>query len=83
MKKVLVTVLLTCLMTATFAQQRGGGMFEKGETPETQSEESSTPMIPRLGQNRDQTAPLGSGLLLIGFGAAYALLRKDKKEGKA
>ena len=73
--------MLTIMMTSAFAQERGGGLFGKGATRTNDSDESYGPMIPKLGENKDQTeVPLGSGLLLIGFGTAYALMRKDKKD---
>ena len=38
------------------------------------------PGLPGHGQNTNQNAPLGSGaLLLIGFGAAYAMKKRSKK----
>ena len=85
MKKLALTIAIVLGMGMVLCAQEqpaGGGIFGKGETRETNYREGgdNTPMIPQLGQNKDQTAPLGSGLLLIGFGAAYALLRKKKED---
>ena len=83
MKQIALTfaILLTFGMTTAFAQETGGGMFEKGPTRgEEPRGGDATPMIPKLGQTNDQASPLEGGLLLIGFGAAYALLHKRKKD---
>ena len=66
----------------TFAQ--GGGLFGKGETrsgtgDETRGGALGIGLPDDHGGNGDVGAPLGSGaLLLIGFGAAYAM--KKRKE---
>ena len=63
--------------------QPQGGLFGRGATPDYANGENGTgaPMLPGHGQNTNQdAAPLGSGaLLLIGFGAAYAMSKKNKK----
>lgn len=86
MKKVILTVCLFLGMTmGAFAQQDGGGLFGKGTTPQNDfgnRDAGNGPMLPAHGQNTNQpaNAPLGSGaLLLIGFGAAYALAKKKEK----
>ena len=68
--------------------RQGGGLFGYGAV----SDESSygaggidrdgglLPLLPNHNAEGDQDAPLGSGaLLLVGFGAAYALTKKNKK----
>ena len=41
---------------------------------------SDLPLLPNHGEDDNQDAPLGGGaLLLIGFGAAYALKKKSRK----
>ena len=50
-----------------------GGLFEKLRT-------NYSPDLPNHGQTGNQDAPLtGGALLLIGFGAAYALKKRSKK----
>ena len=87
MKKLALTFAIVLGMGMALSAQEqpaGGGLFGKGGTRDGASfrDESLTPMIPQLGKTDDQYAPLGSSLLLIGFGAAYAMLHKDKKERK-
>ena len=86
MKKasIIITILLG-LTFSSFAQE--GGMFGYGETRNVGlggsrgSNESLVEMPSGHGLTDDASAPLGSGvLMLIGFGAAYAL--KKKKEEK-
>lgn len=87
MKKVLLT--LTCILgisIGTFAQ--GGGLFGRGDTPNysysyrDDSGNNTGLLLPDdHGTTKDYDAPLGSGaLLLIGFGAAYALKRQQNKK---
>ena len=81
MKKSLITiVILLGLSLGAYAQ---GGLFGYGSTRESESYNSresngSLLSLPNEhGATNDQTAPLGSGaLLLIGFAAAYAIKRK-------
>ena len=64
-------------------QPNGGGLFGRGETRDADNGGNvSAPLLPGHGQTTNQNAetPLGSGaLLLIGFGAAYALSKRSKK----
>ena len=63
-------------------QSNGGGLFGRGETRDADNGGNvSAPLLPGHGLNTNQdAAPLGSGaLLLIGFGAAYALSKRSKK----
>lgn len=88
MKKTVLTLAIVLGMTiGTFAQE-DGGIFGRGPMPGNELYESTTNssgplMLPQVhGTGADQsgeTAPLGTGaLLLIGFGAAYALKKKNK-----
>lgn len=88
MKKVILTVCLFLGMTmGAFAQQDGGGLFGKGTTPQNDfgnRDAGNGPMLPVHGESTNQPAngdvPLGGGaLLLVGFGAAYALAKKKEK----
>ena len=93
MKKLALTFAIVLGMSiGAFAQ---GGLFQYGNTNQAFSSptwfgttsnwqdnwnRTSNPLLPAHGQNENQTAPLGSGaLLLIGFGAAYALKKKNQK----
>ena len=88
MKKTVFTIaIILGLGLGAFAQ--GGGLFGKG--PDPQSERSNTrengngglinlPGAHNQTSDSDATTPIGGGaLLLIGFGAAYALKKKDEK----
>jgi hypothetical protein len=82
MKKITLTLaLLLSVSLTTFAD--GGGLFRRGDNTEESTgmmnRSPKAPGLPGHGETGDQPAPLGSGaLLLIGFGAAYAL-KKNKK----
>ena len=79
MKKTILTIaILFGMFTGAFAQ---GGLFGMG--PERQSESydyserGGMLSLPSSHGNDQDESPLGSGaLLLIGFGAAYALKKK-------
>ena len=91
MKKLVITIAIILGMTLTASAQyfgdngqpQGGGLFGRGATPENSLNTqggSGTPLLPIHGQGTNQDAPIGSGtLLLIGFGAAYAMTKKSKK----
>lgn len=82
MKKLTLTLaLLLGISLTTFAD--GGGLFQRGNDTEESTgmmnRDVKGPGLPGHGHDDDQPAPLGSGaMLLIGFGAAYAL-KKSKK----
>ena len=84
MKKLALTFAIVLGMTmTTFAQ---GGLFGMGETRSVDNRDGGTlmPIVPtEHGLDGDQNgagAPLGSGLaVLIGFGAAYALKKRNEK----
>ena len=91
MKKIALTIAIVLGMTFGASAQyfdangqpQGGGLFGRGATPDYADGGNGTgaPMLPAHGQSTNQdAAPLGSGaLLLIGFGAAYAMSKKNKK----
>lgn len=87
MKKTILTIaILLGLSVGAFAQ---GGLFGYGAVPDEQYYNAGTRDEPsgsgfllpgEHGLTGDQTAPVGSGaLLLIGFGAAYALKQRKAK----
>ena len=89
MKKTLLTIAIVLGLTlGAVAQKQGGGLFGMGAQRQTEYDdfnrygESNSLLLPNThGETTDQSsAPLGSGaLLLIGFGAAYALRKKNNK----
>ena len=91
MKKLVLTLVVVFGMTISASAQyfdgngqpQGGGLFGRGATPDYADggNETDVPMLPAHGQSTNQdAAPLGSGvLLLIGFGAAYAMSKKNEK----
>lgn len=84
MKKLALTIAIVLgLSMTTFAD--GGGLFQRGNTPENSQENSSLrggmPGIPGHGENTDQPAPLGSGIVLLtALGAAYGFAKKRREE---
>jgi hypothetical protein len=84
MKKIALTIAIVLGITiGAFAQE--GGLFGLGKNREStdlrEGENNNSLLnLPNAhGETNDQGAPLGSGaLLLIGFGAAYALKKRRK-----
>lgn len=92
MKKIALTIAVVLGMTiGASAQQPFGdngnrGLFGRGETRDGAAggDEANAPFLPVHGSTQNEDAdypsPLGSGaLLLVGFGAAYALAKKNRK----
>lgn len=92
MKKLIITIAIVFAVCATsFAQtQKGGGLFQYGAVSDEQyygagyfnnDRTGLSLMLPdQHGTDQDFNAPLGGGaLLLIGFGAAYALKKRNRK----
>ena len=85
MKKTLLTIAIVLGMTlGAVAQKQGGGLFGMGDQRGymTEQEDRGEGLLLGLpgshGSTEDQS-PLGTGaLLLIGFGAAYALKKRQK-----
>ena len=79
MKKLILTIaIILGLGTATFAQT----LFNRdgNDQEEMRDNRGFGPNIPGHGESTNQDAPLtGGALLLIGFGAAYAMTKKRKK----
>ena len=91
MKKLALTIAIVFgLGMGLYAQ---GGLFQYGAVSDEEyygagyydanNNFRTGPLFPGLpghGENNNQSAPLGSGaLLLIGFGAAYALKKRSEK----
>ena len=85
MKKLFFVLSLVLGLSIAATAQSEGGLFHRGNSTETEergfAKGGLTPALPgEHGLSGNQPAPLGSGaLLLIGFGAAYALSTKNKK----
>ena len=85
MKKILLTVLVFTMVLGASAQT--DGFFKDGGSSDNynRSGSGSDPALPRLPQggvgaeNADQTAPVGSGLLVLtALGAGYAAYKKRR-----
>lgn len=89
MKKTILTLAII-LGIALGASAQNKGLFDLGPERETYEDIYSDNhdrgvfgfSLPTFhGQNNDESAPLGGGaLLLIGFGAAYASLRRKNQK---
>ena len=84
MKKLIVTTaILLGLSLASFAAPNSGGMLGRGESTEQGNRENTlfAPRLPQHGQNGNQPAPLGSGIMVLAtFGTAYALYKKRRSQ---
>jgi len=90
MKKTLLTIAIVLgLGMTTFADPNGGGLFQRGLTPDEEyyglgyyniNREGEMPMLPTHGSPDNADAPLGTGIaVLTALGAAY-LVGKRRKE---
>ena len=86
MKKLALTIAIVLGISMAANAQWGGGLFQRGASMDQDyygaNRDGEGPLInlPSHGQTDDQAAPLGGGaLLLIGFGAAYAMKKRSKK----
>jgi hypothetical protein len=95
-KLVLTAAILMGFVMGSYAQHslfqgnqdKNGGLFYRGENRSLEFREGDdTPFLPNHGTilnadaDQEPEAPLGSGaLLLIGFGAAYAMSKRNKKD---
>lgn len=95
MKKTLLAIILIFAFSFSSFAQYGGGLFQRGAVSDEQyygagiydysyldrnPYETPLPGLPGHGLDDNQAAPLGSGmLLLLGFGAAYALKKKSEE----
>ena len=83
MKKLALTLAIVLgLGLTTFAEPNGGGVFGRGESNDRNTNSSTlfAPKLPNHGQNTNQPAPLGSGIVVLtALGAAY-LVGKRRKE---
>ena len=91
MKKLTLTIAIVLGMAlVSFGQsdQKGGGLFKRGDLPATSRSSRGDagdpllPILPNYGTNQDQDAvPVGSGIaVLLGLGGAYLVAKKRKQE---
>ena len=81
MKKLILTIVIVLgLGTASFAQN---SLFNRDGNDQEEMRDNrlgGLPNFPDHGETGDGDAPLtGGALLLIGFGAAYAMNKRSKK----
>jgi len=83
MKKLALTIAIVLgLGMVSFAGPRDGGMLGRGEKNNRNNNNSGifTPKLPDHGQTGNQSAPLGTGVMVLtALGAAY-LVGKRRKE---
>ena len=89
MKKLtLTTAILLGLATTSLADPNGGGLFQRGTSPEREgmhgNRSTTMPMLPSHGSSENHDAdqlPLGSGIaVLLGLGGVYLLGKKRRQE---
>ncbi len=84
MKKLLLTITIVLgLGLTSFAGPTGGGVFGRGESTEQSNRENTlfAPKLPQHGQNGNQPAPLGNGIMVLtALGAAYLIGKRRKEE---
>jgi len=85
MKKIITTISIVLgLSLTTFANPNGGGVFGRGESTQNEDGRESTlfaPKLPQHGQNGNQPAPLGGGIMVLTtLGAAYLIGKRRKEE---
>ena len=90
-KTILTAAIILGFAIGSFAQQGNGGLFERGAIDDKMSRNDGVGVfLPGHNltthwdgneQGYDDPAPLGSGaLLLVGFGAAYAVSKRKKED---
>lgn len=89
MKKLALTIAIIFSMTLTTFAQEGSGLFRRGKAANQDyaynysDRNAASLLLPNSHSRMDDqtaTAPLGGGaLLLIGFGAAYAMKKRREK----
>ena len=84
MKKIITTIAIVIgLCLTSFADPNGGGVFGRGESTDQGNRESTlfVPQLPQHGQNGNQPAPLGGGIMVLTtLGAAYLIGKRRKEE---
>ena len=80
MKKLILTIAIVLGLGMTSFAQVGSLFNRDGNDQEEMRDGILTPGLPDHDEEGHQDAPLAGGaLLLIGFGAAYAMSKRSKK----
>ena len=90
MKKLAITIAIVLgLGMTSFADPNGGGLFQRGLTPDEEYyglgyynnyREGEMPMLPTHGQDGNANAPLGTGIAVLpALGAAYLVGKRNKE----
>lgn len=83
MKKIVFVMLTVCLLTIGSVNAQIFIMDEDQNSQRNPGDPGYGLFVPSQGSGDDQYVPVGSGsLLLIGFGAAYALLKRRKSDSE-
>ena len=78
MKRIVVSIAIVLTLGLSVNAQ-SDGFFSTSYQEYGRGASNELPALPRAGKDIDQSAPVGSGLLLLaGMGAAYALRKKRK-----
>jgi hypothetical protein len=82
MKKLLITTaIILGLSLTTFADPTGGGVFQRGAEEPDRTTSTLFPGLPAHGENTNQPAPLGTGVMVLtALGAAYLVGKRRKEE---
>ena len=87
MKKLALTIAIVLgLGMVSFAGPNGGGLFQRGDTPEKEGvygnrDGAVVPGLPGHGETGNQSAPLGTGIaVLAALGGAYLVAKKRREE---
>ena len=84
MKKLALTIAVVLGLGLTTFANNDGGLFQRGASESVSGTDRDgvlSPSVPDHGQSNNQSAPLGSGaVVLIGLGAAYLVGKRRKEE---
>ena len=88
MKKIALTLAIVLGLGLTTFANPNGGLFNRGTGVDNNNESSYTmnrpngsPMLSGHGENTNQPAPLGSGIVLLTvLGGAYLASKKNREE---
>ena len=79
MKKILFAIAFVMMMVIANAQSDGFFKSDNGGYSNRENEGGGIMALPNHGADTDQTAPLGSGMLILtAMGAGYAIARRKK-----